>query len=169
MLSRGCGSEDQEGKFSRTSRGTGTRKFFLTLTLAFTITPSLPYLLSCYLFHIFFCPSLPKLHSLHFHVHQGHQVLELDAPQFIQLKLKQHPKLTNDPQPQFLLMSTLFPSATMRWDRVTSYEHGLQGLNPWKAEGVDRIFNKGEVWSKDKISTILPQKCCSSTIYLSGL
>lgn len=40
LLAHGCGSEVKERKFTWTLRGTRTRKFFLILTLALSLTPS---------------------------------------------------------------------------------------------------------------------------------
>lgn len=113
-----------EGVAQRTKRGSSVgpeeelepgSSFSLSLLLLLSLTPSLTFY-HAISSHIFFCSSLHKLHSLHFHIHQGSQVLELDVPQFIQLKLKQYPKLTNDSQPQFLSVSTLFQSAMMRYE-----------------------------------------------------
>lgn len=54
LLAQGCGSEDKERKFTWTLRGTRTRKFFLILSLALSLTPSRIFYHSVSL-HIF-CP-----------------------------------------------------------------------------------------------------------------
>lgn len=62
----GCGSEDKERKFSRTSEELGPESSF---SLSFLLYHSLPLLYFIYIsLHIFFCSSLHKLHSFHFHI-----------------------------------------------------------------------------------------------------
>lgn len=111
-LTHGCGSEEKERKFSRNLRGTRTRKFFLTLTLALAITHSLSHILLLYLFThlllssqncilwIFIYLAAPLHHSLY-------------NPNLSNIP---NLRIPNDSSTQFLHVSTFFQSAMMRYE-----------------------------------------------------